>query len=242
MTAYGRDVKWNMEYSAGGVRLRQLEFSGEPLGGRVLDAKCFQGFVIGNINAVERYGIESSDEMITHAKRDYPGVNFSVQTPGRTDFQKNFFDSVICMDLIEVLVGDVSLIREMNRILKPGGRLFISTTIRGVDILPFRKQLTKDLQGLWKYRRTYSEEEFTGMLESNGFHVTGKRGYMRLLSRLILYMYVRYTAYSAYKRKTLWKSDRRLLRFERLLMKAAGIERIIPVGRAFKTLFIAVKR
>lgn len=87
------------------------------------------------------------------ALTDYPNVTFRQMTVPPLDFPDDSFDFVIMFQVIEHIRKDERMIGEIWRVLRPGGRLVISTPNR-------KMSLTRNP---WHVRE-YTEEEFLDLL------------------------------------------------------------------------------
>jgi SAM-dependent methyltransferase len=96
-------------------------------GGSLLEAGAAYGFFL---KAAEPYfevnGIEVSPYAADVARREtgVPVVHGSVE---QIDFPDRRFDVVVMWDVIEHLMRPLDALREIRRVLKPGGYLFVST-------------------------------------------------------------------------------------------------------------------
>jgi 2-polyprenyl-3-methyl-5-hydroxy-6-metoxy-1,4-benzoquinol methylase len=58
--------------------------------------------------------------------RDMPGIHYSVQDGAKLTYRDELFDFVTCIDVIEHVPDPKALLREIYRVLKPGGHSVIS--------------------------------------------------------------------------------------------------------------------
>jgi len=73
-------------------------------------------------------GIDIAEKSIEVAKnRNIPGANFQVCSALSIDFPDNIFDVITCMEVIEHIPDQSGAMREIARLLKPGGMLLLST-------------------------------------------------------------------------------------------------------------------
>ena len=149
----GRDFWWHPCYL---VRLNVLEAVREnvpKLGHRILDFGC---------------GSKPYEELF--AGKDYVGVDIAVSGHShvnskidffydgeKLDFPDNSFDSIFTTEVLEHLFRPDPLLREMLRVLRPGGTIFLTT--------PF---LWPEHEKPYDYAR-YSTFGLKALLEKNGF-------------------------------------------------------------------------
>ena len=78
-------------------------------------------------------------------------------------FQPGSFDTVVFLEVLEHLVDDQSAVRQLHRLLKPGGRLLLSVPVPPGEI---------NVGDPWGHKREgYTLPELGRLLESNGFSV-----------------------------------------------------------------------
>lgn len=107
------------------------------VGKRVLDAASGAGFgtrMLKDAGAAEVEGVDIDAESVRLANRDYagPGVSFRVGDVLRLPFPDESFDVVVTFETIEHVPDGSQWLREAARVLKPGGRLIVSTPNREV--------------------------------------------------------------------------------------------------------------
>lgn len=111
-------------------RERLLEMLGNGTG-EVLDIGCGPGVMTAEILARgwQWTGIDVAPKMVETALERFgsdPRVKVMVGGVESIPAETGRFDAVVAMGLVEYLADDVLVIREMARVLKPGGRLLVS--------------------------------------------------------------------------------------------------------------------
>lgn len=104
-----------------------------PDGSRVLDLGCAFGF--GTRLPAKRfktYGHDLSATYIERARRSLPGVTFTIGPADSAPYPDAFFDAVLLLDVLEHVPDDAAVVREIARILRPGGRFVLSVPNQGL--------------------------------------------------------------------------------------------------------------
>ncbi len=139
-------------------------------GSRVLDCACGTGYGSALLatrgRAASVVGIDLDEVTIAYAARHHSrgNVRFVVADAGRLDMLgSGSVDLVVSFETIEHVPDDRAMLEELRRVLRPGGRLVVSTPNNWpVDISPF-------------HVRTYDEAAFRTML-SESFTVLAMYG------------------------------------------------------------------
>jgi 2-polyprenyl-3-methyl-5-hydroxy-6-metoxy-1,4-benzoquinol methylase len=131
------------------IALRHIE---EISPGSILDVGCGSGLLIRLINQQglfipEMHAIDVLPPVL-ELNLTIPNCSFTVQDILRTDFPEHSFGLITCLDTLEHIEDLDRAIRELGRILKPGGHLITSE--------PTESVLYKTLRFLLK--GTYSQE------------------------------------------------------------------------------------
>jgi SAM-dependent methyltransferase len=100
-------------------------------GAKVLDAACGEGYgssLLADL-AETVIGVDLSEEAIGHAQKNYQKSNlkFVQSNVLNMEFEDNSFDVVVSFETLEHLTEHEELIKEFKRVLKPEGKLIIST-------------------------------------------------------------------------------------------------------------------
>lgn len=103
-------------------------------GERVVDIGCYSGGFVAAVLA--RYpgsdvvGVDYDEENLKIARLLHPdlGNRFRKMSVYELDFEDSSVDTVTFQEVIEHLEGAAAAVKEINRVLKPGGILILSTT------------------------------------------------------------------------------------------------------------------
>ena len=96
--------------------------------GRVLDIGCAYGIMLQKFpDSFEKFGIDVSEYAIAKAKTRLPNAKLKVAgAEDKLPFPENFFDIVICNDVIEHLENHQALLENVKKALKSDGILYIN--------------------------------------------------------------------------------------------------------------------
>lgn len=96
---------------------------------KILDAGCGTGEIVGQLirHGHEVWGLDISEAMIRYAKENCAVGRFQHGDIEHLPFRDNTFDVVVCLGVLEYLNTSENALREIIRVLKPGGRAVIST-------------------------------------------------------------------------------------------------------------------
>ncbi len=175
----------------------QTIFEWIPLhdGARLLDCACGRGYYLNMIRYVSRcelVGLELEDEIIRKAQRNVghlPGITLTRGNIYALPFPDDWFDGVILSEILEHIEDDVAGLREVRRVLKPGGVVAITVPNANYPFLwdPINKTLetlfhTKirrgPLAGIWaNHVRLYTREQLRAAVEGAGLVVEAERAF-----------------------------------------------------------------
>ncbi len=100
----------------------------------ILEIGCSAGYFTKYLSSIGRkvYGIDINSEHIADAAGRYPSIQFQVADASKLPFKSESFDSVIMLEVIEHVGDEEQTIAEIHRVLKPSGKLLISTPNTGL--------------------------------------------------------------------------------------------------------------
>src|SRR3989344_1082666 len=96
---------------------------------KILDAGCGEGQLllkIFNKGYNDIYGADVTPVALESAKKRIPKAKFSLQDLKSLNFSDEYFDVVICTEVIEHIKNYEKVLQELKRILKKNGLLIIT--------------------------------------------------------------------------------------------------------------------
>lgn len=113
----------------------------EPRPADVLEVGCGSGYgahlLAGAGHRV--IAVDPSPEAVGYAASRYPGVDFRTGTGTALPFPDASFDVLASFQVIEHVEQEADFLREARRVLRPGGRLYLTTPNRRLRLRPFQR-------------------------------------------------------------------------------------------------------
>jgi len=142
---------------------------------KILDIGCGSGINTRALKEAgfEVAGVDVSENAIFEAKRKYPEIEFSVAGIEKLPFPDEVFDAIYCTEVIEHIYDTERVVKELSRVLKRGGYLFISTPYHGflknliITLFHFEKHFNPS----GPHIRFFTRNSLQKLLENNGLKI-----------------------------------------------------------------------
>jgi 2-polyprenyl-3-methyl-5-hydroxy-6-metoxy-1,4-benzoquinol methylase len=93
------------------------------------------------------------------------------------------YDQSFCLEVIEHIVDDRKLLRDLASVIRPGGRLLITTPY--LHHIPYHDELVTDAEDGGHVRTGYTHEELGRLLTEAGFRVTEQTSLSGIVSQTL---------------------------------------------------------
>jgi SAM-dependent methyltransferase len=136
-------------------------FAEKPM--RILDAGCGTGLNLKYLQIRgDSVGLDISKDALGFS-RARGSRSIICASAEKLPLMSRAFDLVMALDVIEHIEDDNSVIREINRVLKPGGWLIVT--------VPAFMSLWSEHDAAVHHKRRYELHELIGILKSGGFRI-----------------------------------------------------------------------
>lgn len=102
-----------------------LALAGDMNGKRILDAGTGDGYMLKEIQCGELWGIDISERRLERAAQKAPRAILSREDLNHINLESNFFDGIICADVLEHMNAPANAIHELIRICKADGFIVV---------------------------------------------------------------------------------------------------------------------
>jgi ubiquinone/menaquinone biosynthesis C-methylase UbiE len=131
----------------------------------LLDVGCGTGHHMAALRerGFEVAGVDGSEEMLEHARAQNPGSEVRHADVEAIPFPDASFDFVVCIEVLRYLPGSARCIKEMARVLKPGGVCLATATP------------AFNLNGYWLVNRVANRMRVSDLVRLKQFFTTSSR-------------------------------------------------------------------
>jgi ubiquinone/menaquinone biosynthesis C-methylase UbiE len=133
------------------------EMAAKIISGKVLELGCGWGRGVEKLIAsCDHYtGLDKNQPLINALQEKYPEQYFNtVNLPFLTEFADNTFDFIVTFQVIEHIQDDKMFLQEAKRVLKPGGKILLTTVNKEYSLSRnpwhIREYKTEELKSLMK--------------------------------------------------------------------------------------------
>lgn len=94
---------------------------------KIFEVGCGAGHVLQGVSVGQLYGIDLSERMLSLArKRLGDKVELKKCNAGKIDYPDDFFDKIICTEVLEHTLDPIAVLREIKRVARAGGTVVLS--------------------------------------------------------------------------------------------------------------------
>lgn len=143
--------------------------------GRVLDVGCAYGYMLKRLpDNYKKYGVDISDHAVSVAKKKLKRAIIKVaDVEQEIPFSDNFFDLVICNDVIEHLFKPNNCLVNIHKVLKYNGLFYLNT-----PNLNWVRKSIYSLPDRWEHHVSImNQDQLESILNQVGFKVVKKWTY-----------------------------------------------------------------
>ena len=156
-------------------------------GVHLLDVGCGEGFFLFNASKAgySAKGVELSRNAAAYARREF-GLNVEGKPLEEMQLPENYFDVVTMWQVLEHVPLPLMILKEVHRVLNPGGMLIITTPdIEGMLAKIFQRKW-------WNVRmlhiNQFTTKTLTNILKNAGFKNISSVSYKESISLLMLFI------------------------------------------------------
>lgn len=149
---------------------------------KILDVGCSSGWFLSKIAkrfpSARFYGIDVYDKALNYGEKIYPNIRFFKADAHKIPFKKDFFDLIVCTEVLEHLENPKKAILEIKRVLKKGSHAIIELDSGSLLFRITWFVWTRFLKGrVWNdaHLHVFNLKKLDGLLKSCGFQVIKKK-------------------------------------------------------------------
>jgi len=145
----------------------------------VLDAGCGDGVnlkYLRDLQLSSLYGLEYNPVRVVRAKGCVPAACIVLGDLLNNPFKKESFDIILLNQVLEHISEDLDVLRELHRILKPGGILILGVPNEGCLIAQLRNNIVqREIKRTSDHVQQYTEFAIRNKLSQSGWRIKSIR-------------------------------------------------------------------
>jgi 2-polyprenyl-3-methyl-5-hydroxy-6-metoxy-1,4-benzoquinol methylase len=167
----------------------------------VLDYGCGNGEFASYLvkKAKKIYACDVDIDKISKAQNNYGDINFSkIKVGAKLPYKNNFFDAVFMFHVLEHVESEKRVIKEVFRVLKKGGKLYLASPYKGLfywaDMANLRfvlprahKMFIEFFLGKAEYRKCFIDKRQIGLFGDSSITCRWHRHYKEYEIRKMLF-------------------------------------------------------
>ena len=163
------------------VRKRRVEalLAGIATGCKVLEVGCEPGLMVDYFlhRGDDYHGLDLSSNMIAECVARFKGLanaHFRVGDVQQLDYPNSFFDIALCLGVLEYVPAESQAVRELARVLKPGGTLILSAINKWSPFNAWDRLVYRKLTGLESgpiVQEYHTEKHYRRLLPALGLEI-----------------------------------------------------------------------
>ncbi len=146
--------------------------------GKALDLGCGTGNYTLELKkrGFDVVGLDISKEMLRIAQKKIPEIAFIRGDAYKLPFKNNTFDLVLSITMFEFIKNPEKIIKEIYRVLKPGGEIIIGTMNAKSLWFLFKRIKSFFIETAYRYARFYTVSELEKLLKNEHFKKIETKG------------------------------------------------------------------
>lgn len=154
----------------------------QDLVGKILDVGCASGWFLSEISKkrsnLSCFGIDPYKKAIDFGSKKYKSLCLQNADAHNLPFPDNYFDLIICTEVLEHVENPITILSEIKRVLKKNGQAIIEMDTGNKLFQTVWKIWTKHFVGkVWKgaHLQHFTYIKLKNMIKKNGFVISEEK-------------------------------------------------------------------